>query len=77
MPQVPTTRPSLAVLEAVVAADGIDEDDLRTPLYEVIDLDALDDLFRSSTGTVTFEYQGCVLTVRHDGAVQISPAEER
>lgn len=64
-------RPSVAVVEAVATATGYGPYDVP-PLYEVIDPDALDDLFspkRDGTprraGRVTFRLAGCNVTVRH------------
>jgi hypothetical protein len=47
-------------------------DNLR-PLYEVIDTDALEQLFRDGSGRVVFEYLGYEVTVHHDDSVEITP----
>jgi hypothetical protein len=66
-------RPGRAVIEAIIDDDDIDEEARQAPLYEVIDLDALDELFRDGTGKVIFEYQSRVIAVDHDGTVQVLP----
>jgi hypothetical protein len=43
------------------------------PLYEVIDTEALEDLFRGGRGRVVFEYRGYEVTVYHDHSVEITP----
>lgn len=47
-----------AVIEAVAAREGVAPTDIDEPLYEVIDPDALDNLFTDTTGRVVFEYHG-------------------
>jgi hypothetical protein len=64
--------PSQAVVEAVAEAEGVDPMGLHTTLYEVIDPDALDALFQSSSADVAgprieFTYHGYVVTVTGDG----------
>ena len=70
-----TSGPDERTSEAVVAAvtNVADEDPLSLPsLYEAIDPDALDDVFRHRTSTVTvsFLFAGYEITVR-DGAVLV------
>lgn len=77
----PRRPPSIGVLEAVTAATGTPATDLR-PLYEVVDPDALDDLFRPSAGdghangAVSFRYAGCTVTVHADGRTDASPIDD-
>lgn len=68
---------STAVLAAVADREGVDETDLPERLYDAIDPDALDALFRHARGEVTFEYLDYVVTVDHQGNVDITPADER
>lgn len=61
-------------------AESIDEEalELSPPLYDVVDTDALNALFRSGYGddvVVSFEYQGCSVTV-DDGRVAVDPPED-
>lgn len=62
--------PSTAIVMAVAAATGVEPDALP-PLYDRIEPDALDDLFRTPDGTardvrVSFFYGGCAVTVEHE-----------
>jgi hypothetical protein len=66
---------SEAVLSAISDFEGIDEAEGQ-PLYETVDLDALDDLFRTDSGQVTFRYVDHVVTVTSDGDVRIEPADD-
>lgn len=74
-------RPSVAVVEAVAAATGYDPYDVP-PLYEVVDPDALDDLFSPKhdgtprrAGRVTFPLAGCNVTVTGHGEVVVRQRE--
>jgi len=65
--------PSLRVVEAL--ADATDTDPLELePLYNVVDPEALDRLFRTDSGvpaSVRFEYDGHTVEVGSDGSVSI------
>lgn len=69
---------SQAVIAAVADAEQADPLDL-TPLYQAIDPDALDSLFKSVAGEgtravdeISFEYHGYDVTVAADGDIQLS-----
>ena len=63
--------PSETVLRALTEAHEADYAEME-PLYENIDLDALDDLFRGPRqGTVTFEYGEYTVIVRGDVEVSL------
>jgi len=71
--------PSEAVLNRVAEAEGVEPSELDTPLYAVIDPDALDMLFWSDndgptrdTGEVRFEYSGYKVTVSATGDVSVA-----
>lgn len=75
-----TGQVSETVVTAVAEATGVDPVDLD-PLYDVVDPDALDQIFRS-TGTsppnsmeVRFSMAGCHVVVRGDGEVVVTPPE--
>lgn len=60
---------SLAVVECISEADGGDPDP-RPPLYEVVDPEALNNLFREqNNGEVTFTYLDYEITVNGDAVV--------
>lgn len=69
---------SEAVIDAVADAKGVDPLDLD-PMYDAIDPDALDSIFRDSpssgTGSVelSFEMAGCTVVVREAGEVVVTP----
>lgn len=63
-----------AVVSAVAEARGVDETDLEKPLYDSVDTEALDSLFRNGTGRVTFEYQNHTISVDNDGSVELDSA---
>jgi len=65
-----------SVVLAVARSEGIEPTALREPLFDVLDGDALDRLFRDTTGHVTFEYQGYEVTVSSDGDVSLEPSVE-
>lgn len=78
-----TERVGTKVVAAVADANGVDPLDLDTPLYEVIDPDALDALFqpqatglpRTGTAQVTFSMAGCEVVVNSTGQVTVTPIE--
>ncbi|QLG63623.1 HalOD1 output domain-containing protein [Halorarum salinum] len=75
-----TDRPSLDVVDLIADREGTCPTDLSPPLNSVVDPDALDSLFRSSTredspaiGAVSFTYCGYDVHVRSDGEVSVTP----
>lgn len=72
---------SETVVYAIAEATATDPTDLP-PLYDVIDLQALDQLFRDrsvNTGMsarVTFSVEDCEVTVHADGEVVVSPVAD-
>lgn len=64
---------SLSVIDALATELDADPVELE-PLYNVIDPEALDQLFQddgSATVTVRFTYDGHAVDVRSDGTIQI------
>jgi adenosylmethionine-8-amino-7-oxononanoate aminotransferase len=70
-----TQSPSEAVLYKIADQENIDAENLNHSLVEVIDPDALDELFRGNTGSVSFEYHGYLVTVDHSGKVSLQSVE--
>ncbi|MCO8245438.1 hypothetical protein NKF25_15355 [Haladaptatus sp. AB643] len=73
-PSIRTTRPdtesiTAAVVTAVTEANGTKP---VTPLYEVIDPDALEDLYQHGSPKVSFEYIGFHVTIDSDHTVSVS-----
>jgi hypothetical protein len=74
--------PSVAVIEAVAAAECVAPTELD-PLYEQINLDALDQFFASSEDTpdisksVRFSAVGWKVFVRGDGAIRVCDPEHQ
>ena len=60
------------ITAGVASLEQTTPDQLR-PLYEVIDTEALENLFRETRGQLTFEYLDYEVTVHHDYSVEISP----
>lgn len=75
--------PTQKVVERVAAAEGVSPEELTPPLFEVIDPDALDQLFGNTTtagrmeGQTMFTYKGYEITVSGDGHVAVDPLEEQ
>ncbi|MFH5801618.1 HalOD1 output domain-containing protein [Haladaptatus sp. CMAA 1911] len=57
------------VVRAVAEANGTNP---ATPLYEVIDPDALEALYQHGSPKVTFEYIGYRITIHADRTVSVS-----
>lgn len=73
----PSAELSMRVVEVVAEADGVDPAQLDPTLHTVIDPEALDRLFATTSGgarrgSVTFSYRGHTVTVRSDGTVELS-----
>lgn len=68
-----TERTSLAIVEAVAEADGVDPAALDPPLGAVVDPSAIDRLFDDSTGVerLTLSYRDYRVTVEADGEVRV------
>ncbi|WP_435179955.1 HalOD1 output domain-containing protein [Halorussus sp. AFM4] len=70
-----------SVVEAVAEAEGVEPEELD-PLYEVIDPDALEELFAPTAttgrmeGRVVFTYAGHEVTVCGDGYVSVEARDE-
>lgn len=76
----PTNPPSSVVTEAVADVADVEGDELD-PLYDAIDPDALDNLFRPTMhgfyrgdGEVTFPFNGYQIAVRSYGLIEIKKA---
>lgn len=72
------TSLSLAVVEAIAEREGVEAIDLDRPLYDVVDPDALENLFPRDAGGeprcrghVTFAYGRHTVRVASDGEVRI------
>ena len=69
-----TTRPdesvTYAIVRAVAERSGVDPLELR-PLYEVVNTEALEALFTADVGSLTFPYEGYLVTVDADGSVRV------
>jgi len=61
---------STAVIAGIASQLSVEPTDLDTPLFEAINPEALDTLFRDSTGAVTFRYENYDVTVHSDGRVE-------
>jgi hypothetical protein len=69
--------PSERVVRKLSEAKGVDEERIE-PLYNSVDPDALDAIFRDLSdgpkrggGRVEFTHEGCDVTVRADGGVSV------
>lgn len=77
-----SAAPSIAVVEAVAAREGVDPVELDRPLNDVLDPDALDRLVRSydaqpgaSPFEVSFTYYGYSVTVSSSGTVRVDGSD--
>lgn len=65
---------SRAVIDAVAAAEGTPPTKLTPPLYDVVDPEALDNVFdgKASLGKVVFNYNSYEVSVEADGYVAVT-----
>jgi len=61
------------VVSAVARAEGVDPTDVEPPLFEAVDTEALERIFRDTSGQLTFEYKDYVVTVSSDGDIALEP----
>ena len=73
-----TQPPSIAIVDAVARREGESPADLRPPLWNAIDPEALDLLFEKgdSTVSVSFEYRGYRVNVARNGVVEVENGPE-
>lgn len=66
------------ILEAVAEREGTSPVEFDTPLWDVVDPDALEALFRSedAAGRVSFTYLGHRVHVYSDGRIALTDADE-
>ncbi|QLG50079.1 HalOD1 output domain-containing protein [Natrinema halophilum] len=68
---------SVKVVDEVADREGVDPGNLQPPLHKVIDTEALDALFQSTSstartdGTVEFQYKGYQVRVKSSEEVEI------
>lgn len=72
---------STVIIETVAAAEGIEATTIRPPLFEAVNVPAIEALFfgrtvqgsrRTGTGSVHFRYRGYRVTVASDGQVTVA-----
>jgi Halobacterial output domain 1 len=67
---------STAVIHALADAEGCAPTELPSPLYEVIDPDALDALYTRASPHIHFEYTEYHVEITPDQQVLIHPRDE-
>ncbi len=61
------------VVSAVARAEGIDPTAVEPPLFEAVDMEAMERLFRDTRGRLAFEYKDYLVTVSSSGDVVLDP----
>lgn len=74
-----TAELDVRIAQRIAAHEGVDAAALNPPLYDVVDVDALEKLINSQPheqtefiGVVSFDYCGNTVTVDHTGAVSVT-----
>ncbi len=67
----PDQSMSEAVVSRIAARKGVAPCELEPRLYDAIDPEALESVFRETTGQITFEYCDFLVTVDSDGTVEL------
>jgi hypothetical protein len=71
------SHPDIAtkIVENVASQEGVAPSELSTSLYEVVDPEALENLFTAGSGQVLFRYHGYFVTVQSDGTIGVEPLD--
>lgn len=64
------------VVRVIAKEKRVPPGELRPPIRDVVDPDALDDLFQNGTGRVTFEYADHEVVLNHSGDVEVTPLSQ-
>lgn len=67
---------SMKVVKAIAEREEVEITELDKPLRTVIDPEALDRLFKQSSGRVIFDYHGYEVIVDHSGHVELVPLDQ-
>ncbi|QZX99167.1 HalOD1 output domain-containing protein [Halobaculum rubrum] len=59
------------IVSTIAERDGVQPEQLDPPLAAVVDPDALTSVLRDTSGYVTFQYCGYIVTVGADGTVTV------
>lgn len=62
---------TMALINAIADQEDVDPTELNPPLFDVLDPEALDSLFRTTEGGVTFTYLEYAVAVQSDGTVEL------
>jgi len=77
MSEAPRYRVSERVVARLAEHAGVEPADLDPPLYDVIDPDSLDALYRDHPGPrVQFDYEGRTVLVEPDGSIAVVERQE-
>lgn len=68
----PLTDPSMAVIEAIAAAEGRDRNELDEPLFSSIDADALNAILGEESVQVIFSYHRYEVSVDGRGNIDLT-----
>ena len=60
------------ILDRVAEREGVDPHRLDPPLFDAVDPEALERVFRNTVGSVTFRFHGYTVEVGHDGTVSVT-----
>jgi hypothetical protein len=76
-PSIRTTRPDTTSITAAVVTAVTEANETKpvTPLYDVIDPDALEALYQHGSPEVNFEYIGYHVTVHSDRTVSVADVD--
>lgn len=59
------------IVYEIADREGVDPQEISVPLYDAVNPDAVDSLFRGSPGRLTFTYMGYIVTVTHRHEVTV------
>lgn len=68
-------RISFRVIEAVAEVKGEDSMEMRPPLFEAINPEALDAVFQSGSISISFEWDGYTIEIDGSGSIAVQETE--
>ena len=68
---------NLRIIQSVARAEGVEASTIDEQLYQVINMDAVDSLFRDSPGVLRFQFKDYWITIDHTETITVEKIGQR